>query len=151
MDLPHTPHPIPTQDNYELEVNPTQHTDLLFGYDDADWASGTKHHKSVTGIALMYAGGVVGYKCKYQDTIAHSSTEADFTAACDAGKLILFFRPLLADINIEQMSATILYEDNNGALFMANAQQPTRCTRHMDKKKFALLEWLEQDLLLLKV
>eukprot|EP00590_Aulacoseira_subarctica_P011809 CAMPEP_0172428448 /NCGR_PEP_ID=MMETSP1064-20121228/46386_1 /TAXON_ID=202472 /ORGANISM="Aulacoseira subarctica , Strain CCAP 1002/5" /LENGTH=86 /DNA_ID=CAMNT_0013173241 /DNA_START=328 /DNA_END=584 /DNA_ORIENTATION=- len=50
----------------------------------------------------------------------------------------------------EQIDATVLYEDNNGALMMANAQQPTRRTRHMDIKKFALLDWVEQDLLILK-
>jgi hypothetical protein len=33
---------------------------------------------------------------------------------------------------------------------MANAQQPTRRTRHLDIKKFALLEWIEQDLMLLQ-
>jgi hypothetical protein len=33
---------------------------------------------------------------------------------------------------------------------MANAQQPTRRTRHMDIKTFALLDWVEQDLLLLQ-
>ena len=32
---------------------------------------------------------------------------------------------------------------------MANAQQPTRCTKHMDLKKFALLDWVERDLLIL--
>jgi hypothetical protein len=82
--------------------------------------------------------------------IAHSSTEAEFTAACDAGKMILFFRSLLDELGIEQKHATILYEDNNGALMMANSQQPTRRTRHMDIKKFALLDWVEQDLILLK-
>jgi hypothetical protein len=101
-------------------------------------------------FVLMYAGGAVGYKCKYQDVIAHSSTEAEFTAACDAGKMILFFRSLLADLGLEQHHASVLYEDNNGALLMANAQQPTRRTRHMDIKKFALLDWVEQDLIILK-
>jgi hypothetical protein len=97
----------------------------------------------------MYAGGAVGYRCKYQDTIAHSSTEAEFTAACDAGKMILYFRSILEDLNIPQSEATILYEDNNGALLMANAQQPTRRTRHMDIKKFSLLDWVERDLIIL--
>jgi len=98
----------------------------------------------------VYAGGAVGYKCKYQDVIAHSSTEAEFTAACDAGKMLLFFRSILNDLGYEQEDATVLYEDNNGALMMANAQQPTRRTRHMDIKKFALLDWVEQDLLILR-
>ncbi len=68
----------------------------------------TTHQKSVTGIILTYACGAIGYRSKYQDTIAHSSTEVELTAACSAGKLTLFFRSLLADLNIEQTAATIL-------------------------------------------
>ncbi len=64
--------------------------------------------------------------------------------------MILYFRSILADLGYDQNDATVLYEDNNGALMMANAQQPTRCTRHMDIKKFALLDWVEQDLLILR-
>jgi hypothetical protein len=149
-DLPPMAHPSTLTDNYSLEINPTQASPTLYGYVDADWASDTSHRKSITGIILMYAGGVVGYRTRFQDTIAHSSTKAKFTAACDAGKLILYFRSLLEDMHIPQQTATILYEDNNGALLMANAQQPTRRTRHMDIKKFALLEWVEQYLLLLQ-
>ena len=33
---------------------------------------------------------------------------------------------------------------------MANAGQPTKRTRHMDIKHFALQQWVEQDLLILK-
>ena len=49
-----------------------------------------------------------------------------------------------------QNKATILYIDNNGALMMANAQQPTRRTRHMDIKKFIIQDWVQGDLLLLQ-
>jgi hypothetical protein len=88
----------------------------------------------------MYAGGAVGYKTKYQPVIAHSSTEAEFVAACDTGKMILFFRSLLQEVGVQQHDATIMFEVNNGALMMANAQQPTRRTRHMDIKHFAILD-----------
>jgi hypothetical protein len=149
QDLPTMSMPPLHPDNYLMPEN-THDGSTLYGYVDSDWGSDTNHRKSITGIVLMYANGVVGYKCKYQDVIAHSSTEAEFTAACDAGKMILFFRSILADLNLEQQNASILYEDNNGALLMANAQQPTRRTRHMDIKKFALLDWVEQDLMILK-
>jgi hypothetical protein len=148
MELPEGPMPHIHADNYNVP-SPDMDNITLYGYVDSDWGSDATHRKSVTGIALMYAGGVVGYRCKYQDTIAHSSTEAEFTAACDAGKMILYFRSLLADLGVEQKQATVLFEDNNGALLMAIAQQPTRRTRHMDIKKFALLEWVEQDLIIL--
>jgi hypothetical protein len=104
----------------------------------------------MTGMMLMYAGGAVGYKSKFQTVIAHSTTEAEFIAACNTAKMILFFRSLLQEVGIEQKVATILFEDNHGALMMANAKQPKRHTRHMDIKYFALLDWVEQDLLILE-
>jgi hypothetical protein len=149
MDLLVMPLPSLHPDNYLMPDNNPDKA-ALYGYVDSDWGSDTNHRKSITGIVLMYAGCAVGYKCKYQDIIAHSSTEAEFTAACDAGKMILFFCSILADLGLEQHNASVLYKDNNGALLMANAQQPTRHTRHMDIKKFALLEWVEQDLMILK-
>jgi len=149
MELPIGPMPTLHNDNYIMPDN-TPQEDALYGYVDSDWGADSNHRKSISGIILMYAGGVVGYRCKYQDVIAHSSTEAEFTAACDAGKMILFFRSIVEDLGFEQNNATVLYEDNNGALLMANAQQPTRRTRHMDIKKFALLDWVERDLMLLK-
>ena len=42
-------------------------------------------------------------------------------------------------------------EDNSGALLMANTGQPTRRTRHIDVKHFAIQDWVEQDLILLEV
>jgi len=149
MELPIGPMPQLHNDNYVMPDN-TPAEEALYGYVDSDWGADTRHRKSVSGIILMYAGGVVGYRCKCQDVIAHSSTEAEFAAACDAGKMILFFRSILEDLGFEQKDATVLYEDNNGALLMANAQQPTRRTRHMDIKKFALLDWVEQDLMILR-
>ena len=55
-----------------------------------------------------------------------SSIKAEFTAACDAGKSILYIRSILDEINVPQDKATTLFIDNNGALLMAYAQQPTR-------------------------
>jgi hypothetical protein len=39
--------------------------------------------------------------------------------------------------------ATVLFEDNNSALLMANAQQPTKFTQHMDIKTFILQDWVQ--------
>ena len=117
---------------------------------DSDWATNTKKRTSMTGMIIMYAGGAIGYKSKFQTVIAHSSTEAEFVAACDTAKMILFYRSLMEDIGLPQNDATVLFEDNNGALLMANAQQPTKRTRHIDIKHFALLDWVEQDMIILE-
>jgi hypothetical protein len=40
------------------------------------------------------------HKCIFQPTVAGSSTEAEFMATADAGKMILFVRSVLWDLGI---------------------------------------------------
>lgn len=63
--------------------------------------------------------------------------------------MILYFRTLLEDLGLSQEDATVMFEDNRGALYMANAQQPSNRTRHIDIKMFALTDWVERDLITL--
>jgi hypothetical protein len=123
----------------------TKQPSRLHAYVDSDWGSDRTHRRSVTGLVIMLAGGVIAYKSKYQQTVALSSTEAEFTAASEAGKTTLYLRSILHELGFSQCLPTLLYEDNTGALHMANAQQPTRRTRHMDTKHFALQDWVEHD------
>ena len=59
-------------------------------------------------------------------------------AAYDTGKIILFIRSVLWDLNVPQIAATVLFEDIDGCTAMGNAQKPTSRTRHMDIKYFSL-------------
>jgi hypothetical protein len=74
---------------------------------------------------MCLAGGTITYKTKFQPTVAGSSTEAEFMAAYDAKKMILFVRSILWDLGIPQEAATIMYEDNDACMAMGNAQKPT--------------------------
>ena len=93
----------------------------------------------------MMAGGVIAHKSKFQATMALSSAEAEFTAAAKAGKTILHLRSALKELGYEQHEPTTLHTDNQGALHMANAEQPTRRTRHMDAKAFAMQQWTKEQ------
>ena len=68
-------------------------------------------------------------------------------AACDVGRMCLFVRSILWDLDIPQEAATVAYEDNDGCTAMGNAQKPTTRTRHIDIKYFALCDWVERDLI----
>lgn len=127
--LPDKGIPSTHPDNYLLQTTAPGTGEKLYGYSDSDWGSDTNHRKSITGIIIMYAGAVIGYKTKYQDTIALSSTEAEFVAACDTAKLILYFRSLLYDLGIPQEDATIIYEDNRGALIPAQRRKKVTLAR----------------------
>jgi hypothetical protein len=50
-------------------------------------------------------------------------------------------RTLLTDLGFQQENPTKLFIDNTGAVFMVDAQAPTKRTRHVDIRYFALLQW----------
>jgi hypothetical protein len=82
--------------------------------------------------------------------VASFSTEAEFMAACNAGRMIMYIRSILWDLDIPQEAATVLYEDDDGCTAMGNAQKSTSHTQHIDIKFFSLCDWVERDLILLK-
>ena len=130
-----------------LDKRKNHDPNVAVAYADSDWATCIKTRRSFTGVCVFLTGGVIAYKTRFQPTVALSSTKAEFMAACDVGRMSLFIRSILWDLNIPQEAATIAYEDNDGCTAMGNAQKPTSHTRHIDIKYFALCEWIERDLI----
>jgi hypothetical protein len=152
MELPEGPLP-PIQSNKQdflLDNHPDHDANVAYAYADSDWATCVKTRQSFGGSCLHLAGGTVAYKTQFQPTVAGSSTEAEYMSAYNTGKMILFMRSVLWDLNIPQEAATLLYEDNDACKAMANVQKPTPRNRHVDIKYFSLSEWVEHDLMLLE-
>ena len=146
--LPRMDIPQPTEEEYQLFIPPeNRFIDVIYGYVDSDWAADINSRRSVSGVLIMLAGAAVLYKTILQKTIAMSSTEAEFYALADAGKLTLYLRSVLNDLHLTQSNATPLYEDNEGCRLMATANKATRRTRHIDIKHFAILDWVQRDLI----
>ena len=148
-DLPAAVFPQIPHDNHDVTVPSGHPVHESHGFVDADWAGDTKHRKSMRGLGLFLAGAPVVYRSRFQPTVSLSSTESEFIAAAEAGKMSLYLRSILTQLGLEPTGATTLYEDNNAAIAMANAQRPTRRTRHLDIKHFALLDWTETDQVIL--
>ncbi|KAI2498327.1 gag-polypeptide of LTR copia-type [Fragilaria crotonensis] len=141
MDLPEAPFPSPHSTSANalpaLKYNPGE----PIAFSDSDWGSDFSHRRSISGMIIMLSGAAIVYKTRYQKAVALSSTEAEFVAAADTGKMILYIRSLLRDLGFLQPTPTKLHMDNTGAVFMVEAQAPTKRTRHVDIRYFALLDW----------
>ena len=75
---------------------------------------------------------------------AGSSTEAKFIAAVTAAKLTRYLRCVLKQLGEEQTKPTDIYIDNLSALKTINDNcSPTKCTRHMALRFFAIQYWKE--------
>ena len=76
---------------YNIFIPPENaHADVAYCYTDSDWANDSTTRKSVGGIDIMFGGGSVAYKSILQFTITLSSTEAEFYALVESGKLVLY-------------------------------------------------------------
>jgi hypothetical protein len=150
-EFPEGPPPAINSNKQDIYLDGRPQFDALtaHAYADSDWATCPKTRRSFGGVCIHLAGGTIAYKCRFQPTVTSSSTEAEFMAACDTGKMFLYIRSILWDLHIPQEAATLLYEDNDGCTAMGNAQKPTQCMQHIDIKYFSLYDWVERNLMLL--
>jgi hypothetical protein len=105
MEFKEIPLPVVQSCQQDLLLDcacPEHDANILHAYADSDWATRPKTQRSFGGVCLRLAGGTIAYKCRFQTTMAGSSTEAEFMAAHDTGKLILFVHSVLWDLGIHQ-------------------------------------------------
>jgi len=103
------------------------------GYSDADWGAG-EDRKSVGGFVFLLKGGAISWTSKKQNSIALSTTEAEYMAMTQATKEIGWLRVLLDELgafaHIEQLSQ--LHGDNQGALAVARNPEYHARMKHID-------------------
>ena len=107
---------------------------VLLGYVDASWGEDPSTRKSQTGFVFTLGNAAVAWKSKLQDTVALSSTEAEYLALSPAVKEALHLRNLLHDLcpAISKTAPVTLYEDNQSTIKLASNLQSSERTKHVD-------------------
>ncbi|KAF4622418.1 hypothetical protein D9613_009127 [Agrocybe pediades] len=100
-------------------------------YCDADWASGADR-KSISGYAIIIAGGAVAWSSKKQNTVALSTGEAEYVAATHVAKQVLWHRSLLRELNFPLSTTSTIFSDNQAALSIARHPEFHARTKHID-------------------
>ena len=130
-------------------LNPTEHS--FESYVDADfcglWNPETAMYdpmtsKSRTGFVIMYAGCPLTWASRLQPETALSTTEAEYMALSENARTLLPLMDLLEEgksygIPIYSTTPTVrcrIFEDNAGALELANVPKMRPRTRHINQK-----------------
>jgi hypothetical protein len=74
----------------------------LVVYVDSDWVADIRHRRSISGIIFKLTGAAIAWKCRVQTTISLSTSEAEYLAASDAGKMALYLRSVLEELHVPQ-------------------------------------------------
>jgi len=72
----------------------------LQGYCDADYAGDLDQRRSMMGYVFTVAECVISWKAELQDTVALSTTEAEYIVAVETSKEALWLRGLIETFGI---------------------------------------------------
>lgn len=113
---------------------------VLIGYADANFARDLDT-KSTSGYVFKFFGNTVIWRSKRQ-SVAQSTTEAEFYALYDAIIETVCIKKLLLDLDVTCDIVT-LYEDNQSTIKSANNPEQKRL-RHMEVKYNLVREEVEK-------
>ena len=117
--------------NHGLVLDGNQPLEQLYGYSDADWGGNVDDRKSKSGYCIFWNGALVSWKSTYQQSVALSTTEAEYVAACTTGRELAWLRKLLNELGYHQTMSKIL-EDNQGTIAISNSAIESEKSKHID-------------------
>ncbi|KAH9733955.1 Integrase catalytic domain-containing protein [Citrus sinensis] len=119
------------------------------GYCDSDFAGDLDKRRSTTGYVFTLGGGLVSWRSILQSTIVLSTTKAEYMAATEAVKEVIWLKGLLGDLGVIQENIAV-FCDNQSAIFLANNQTYHARTKHIDVKYHYVREIIESGVVLLR-
>ncbi|GJX75044.1 putative RNA-directed DNA polymerase [Tanacetum coccineum] len=104
---------------------------MLVGFTDSDMAGNKDNMKSTSGYLMTFAGGAVSWQSRLQKCVALSTTEAEYMAATEACKELLWLKRFLQELGFKQQRYAVLC-DNQSAIHLAKNSMFHKRTKHID-------------------
>ena len=114
------------------KVNPPFQSGQFHSFADSSWADIVPSRKSTNCYHIFCNNAVVSWKTKLSAIIATSSTEAELISAAYCSAEIAFLRKLAQELGFAQVSPTIIFEDNNGAMTFGKSGHFKGCSKHIE-------------------
>ena len=104
---------------------------VLVGYTDADMAGDVDTRRSTSGYLITFSGGAVSWQSRLQKCVALSTTEAEFIAATEASKELLWMKKFLSELGFQQERPQ-LFCDSQSAIHLAKNSTFHSRSKHID-------------------
>lgn len=113
----------------------------VVGFCDSDYAADIDDRKSTSGYVFVRNGAAISWQTKKQPTVAQSTAEAEYTALSFATKEALWLKQLTEETIGGADTVIQMYCDNKGAVDLAQNNNISEKTKHIDiKVKFVHFE-----------
>ncbi|KAK8652200.1 hypothetical protein V6N13_061222 [Hibiscus sabdariffa] len=116
------------------------------GYTDPSFQTDKDDSRSQSGFLLCLNGGAVSWKSSKQDTVADSTTEAEYIAASEAAKEAVWIKKFKIGLGVipSISDAVDLYCDNNGAIAQAKEPRSHQRSKHILRRFHLIREIIDR-------
>ena len=125
------------------------HEGTVCGYVDANYAGDLDKRRSTTGYIFTLAGGVISCMSKLQETVALSTTEAEYITASDSCKEAIWLKGLLDEIGRTQEKVNV-FCNNQSAIHLDTNPSYHSKTKHIDVRYHFVRHIIEGSKVVLK-
>ena len=122
---------------------------MLEGFTDADMAGDLDGRKSTSGFLFTFAGGAVSWQSKLQKCVALSTTEAEYIAATEAAKEMLWMKRFVQELGLMQDEYVVFCDSQSAMDLSKNTSYHSR-TKHIDVRYQWLRDVIGKELMKLK-
>lgn len=113
------------------DVSISSMSDANFG-SDRIISTTDRNYRSTTGSLFFVGGNLIAWDSYLQSTVAQSTCEAEYVAACQTANKTVAFANLLDELHFDTSSTpSIIHVDNQAAISVANNIYSGRSVRHM--------------------
>jgi len=109
-------------------------SDVFRVYSDSDHGRCKDTRRSVTGFVFYLAGSPICWQSRQQPTVALSSMEAEYMAACATTQEALWLVALLKALGFTQSRPVLIQEDNQSAIEYSKNPTSHKYTKHIDTR-----------------
>jgi hypothetical protein len=95
-------------------------TSKLVVYSDADWVGCPNTHRSTSGYTVFLGDNLISWSSKCQNTVSHSSSEAEYRVVANGVVKTSWLCQLLMDLHSPLTRNTLIYCDNVSVVYFTS-------------------------------
>lgn len=133
----------------ELGISYSGGCEDLIAYCDSDFAGDVRTRKSTSGYVIYYLGGPVSWRSRKQPIVATSSTEAEYIAAAECCRELIYLKMLIEELTGLEIKATLRI-DNLSAISLIKNGVINRRSKHIDVRYHFIKEKFDDGVIKLE-